>query len=175
MKKDSLHKNNGGFKLPEDYFESFESRLSKKLSSDTNEENSLPNKMESGFKIPEDYFSTLENNVLQKVIDGKPKGQLISFFTKKNVLYFSGIAAMIAILISISIPKDSELNFNDIEIADIHAYFNEENIELSNTEIATLLGDVNYAEALEEELVDDEALLDYLSEEDLEDEIIFTE
>lgn len=174
MKKDKSHKNNDGFKVPEGYFESFESKLFEKIASD--KDNQLSSKMDSGFKIPEDYFTTLEDNILQKIDDDKPKGKLISLRTRKNILYLSGIAAMIAIIISISIPKESGLNFNSIEVADIHAYFTEEDIELSTTEIASLLDDdITYSETFEKELIDDETLLEYLSEEDLDDEIIFTE
>ncbi|WP_103070487.1 hypothetical protein [Aquimarina sediminis] len=177
MKKDNLHKNNGGFKVPENYFESLESELSKKILSDSKNTELLSNKIESGFKPPIDYFETFENELLQKIKEdeSKEKGVLISLITRKNILYLSGIAAMIAIILSISISKESELNFNDIEVADIHTYISEGNLELSNTEIAMLLEDTNYIETYEDELIDDDALLDYLSEEDLEDEIIFVE
>jgi hypothetical protein len=174
VEKDKSHKNNGGFKVPEGYFESFESKLFEKITSDTDSQ--LSSKMDAGFKIPEDYFATLEGAILQKINDDKPKGKLISLRTRRNVLYLSGIAAMIAIIISISIPKESELNFNTIEVADIHAYFNEEDVELSTTEIAALLdGDITYSETLEKDFIDDETLLEYLSDQDLDDEIIFTE
>lgn len=174
MKKHKSHKNNDGFKVPEGYFESFENKLFEKIASDTDSQ--LNPKMNSGFKVPEDYFATLEDTILQKIDDDKPKGKLISLQTRRNILYFSGIAAMIAIIISISIPKESEVNFDSIEIADIHAYFNEEDVELSTTEIAALLDDdITYSETFEKELIDDETLLEYLSEEDLDDDIIFTE
>ncbi|MEW7291535.1 hypothetical protein [Aquimarina sp. 2304DJ70-9] len=176
MKKNNLNKDNGGFKVPKGYFESFEDKLSKKLTHSTKEDSMLSTPKNSGFKVPEGYFSSFEDDVLQKIEDQKPKGKVVSLFTKRNLLYISGIAAMIAVILSISINKTSSVNFDDIEIADIHAYFNDGNIELSDEEIASLIGeDVSYAETFEEELLNDQDLIDYLSEENLADEIIFTE
>jgi hypothetical protein len=176
VKKDKSHKGNDGFKVPENYFVNFESKLSQKINSDIKRDNHLSSKIDSGFKIPENYFTSLENALLQKINKNKPKGKLISLQIRKNVLYLSGIAAMIAIIISISVNKKSKLNFNTIEIADIHIYLNEEDIELSTNEIAALLdSDIIYSETFEKELIDDETLLEYLSEEDIDDEIIFTE
>ncbi len=174
MKKDNLHINKGGFKVPEGYFEDFEAKISKKLTSEMDGDQFLDTQIESGFKVPEEYFNTLSDELSQKL--NPRKGKVVSIFSKRTILYVSGIAAMIAILISVSINKHPELNFNDIEIADIHTYFSEGNIELSDTEIASLLGeDMDYSETFEEELINDETLLDYLSDEDIADEIIFVE
>ena len=83
---------------------------------------------------------------------------------------------MIAIIISISINREKEFNFDNIEIADIQQYFDEGNIELSDSEIASLIDeDLSYSETFVEETLTEENLLDYLSEEDLDDEIIFVE
>lgn len=177
MKKDNLHKNNGGFKVPEGYFEEFEHKLFDQISESTKDnDTNLSSKIDSGFTIPEDYFTTIEDTIMNKVSKDQSKTKVRSLITKRNILYFSGIAAMIAIIISLSIHKESKLNFDDIEIADIHHYFNEGNIELSNTEIIALLDeDINYSEAFEAELVNDDEILDYLSEEDIDDDIIFVE
>ncbi len=174
MKRNNLHKNNGGFKVPQGYFESFKNELSERIAFDDKEDTLLDSKTDSGFKVPERYFEDFENNVLRRVDQQKIK--VVSLFTKRNLLYVSGIAAMIAIILSISINKKSNLNFEDIEIADIHAYFNEGNIDVSNDEIANLLAkDVSYTEAFENEILDDQDLIDYISDEDLEDEIMFVE
>ncbi len=176
MKKNNVHKNKGGFKVPEDYFKSFEDKLSKKLSSEIKNDTMLDNKIDSGFKVPMDYFTSFEENLLQKLNKKEATGKVVSLFTKRNLIYFSGIAAMAAIIISLSVNKDTELNFNDIKIADIHAYINEGNVELSDLEIASLLyEEMSYAETFGEELINDETLLEYLSDEDLDDEIIFVE
>lgn len=176
MKKDNLHKNNGGFKVPKEYFENLENRISKRTSLKAEKKLLSKTKNNSGFKIPEEYFINFENKILQKVKEAKPKRKVISLLNRKNILYFSGIAAMITIIISLPIRKESELNFNDITVSDIYTYFNEENIKLSTIEIASLLeGGDNYTETLEDELINEDIILDYLSTEDLDDDILFIE
>ncbi len=176
MEKDNLNKDNGGFKVPEGYFEGFENKLSKKLTLSTQEKSILSTNKSAGFKVPEDYFNSFEDNVLKKIDGQQHKGRVVSLFTKRNLLYFSGVAAMIAIVLSISINKTPDVNFDDIEIADIYTYFNEGNIELSNEEIASLVEeDISYTEAFEDEFLNDQDLIEYLSEENFADEIIFTE
>ena len=175
MKKDNLHKNNGGFKVPEEYFENLQGRLSKKIPLKA-EKKLLTKKIDPGFKIPEEYFIDFENKIFEKIEETKPKRKVISLIPWKNILYFSGIAAMIAIIISLYVNTEAEINFNEITVADIYTYFSEENIELSIAEIATLLqSDVNYPETTEEELINEDIILDYLSREDLDDEILFIE
>ncbi|MCK8523035.1 hypothetical protein M0D21_15765 [Aquimarina sp. D1M17] len=176
MKKDKLHKNNRGFKVPENYFDSFEDRLAKAISSEE-KENLIPNtKTASGFKVPENYFDNFDKRLEQHIATERNKGKVITLFSRRNMLYLSGIAAMIAIIISLSIDKKTQLDFNAIQIADIHEYITEGNIELSDQEIASLFEeDINYTASFEEEIVNEEELLEYISEEDLTDEIIFVE
>ncbi len=214
MKKDKLHKDNGGFKIPDGYFETFEDRLQEAIASETDtsptldtkissgfttpdgyfdhveesitkaimsqeeEKSILDHKISSGFGTPESYFESLEEKVLQKATKEAPKGKVISIFSKRNVLYISGIAAMIAIIISVSITKGNTglTDINTLELADIQEYFAEGNVELSNEDIASLLDEeTNYADVFEEKEISEEELLEYLSEEDLEDNLIFTD
>ena len=214
MKKDKLHKDNGGFKIPDGYFETFEDRLQEAIASETDtsptldtkissgfttpdgyfddveesitniiasqeeEKSILDHKISSGFSTPESYFESLEEKVLQKATKETPKGKVISIFSKRNLLYISGIAALIAIIISVSINKGNTglTDINTLELADIQEYFAEGNVELSNEDIASLLDEeTNYADVFEEKEISEEELLEYLSEEDLEDDIIFTD
>lgn len=214
MKKDKLHKDNGGFKIPDGYFETFEDRLKEAISSETDtsptldtkissgftapdgyfdhveesitntiasqeeEKSMLDHKISSGFGTPESYFESLEEKILQKATKEAPKGKVISIISKRNLLYISGIAAMIAIIISVSINKGNTglTDINTLELAEIQEYFAEGNVELSNEDIASLLDEeTNYADVFEEKEISEEELLEYLSEEDLEDDIIFTD
>ncbi|GAA4272149.1 hypothetical protein U6A24_11635 [Aquimarina gracilis] len=165
-----------GFKTPDDYFKNFKKQLLNKLQVEKEEHTITKNKIESGFKTPQGYFDSFEEKLSKKIESQKSESKVISIFSKRNILYVSGIAAMIAVIISLSINKETSFNFEDIEIADIHTYFDEGNIELSNEEIANLLGDgISYTETLENEVISDQDLIDYISEEDLEDEIMFIE
>ncbi|GAA4276130.1 hypothetical protein [Aquimarina mytili] len=176
MKKDNLHKNNGGFKVPDNYFERLENKLSEKILSENNSDDVLKSRINSGLKVPEKYFDSIEDRVLQHIEPQKTNRKVISLFTRRNLVYVSGIAAMIAIIFSISINKEKSLNFNDIDIADIHAYFDEEGIDLTATEIASLFDEnTTYEETFEEEFINDDDLLEYLSNENIEDDIIFLE
>lgn len=176
MEKDNLHKKSSGFKVPEGYFENFESHLLTRLPFKTETKNISTTKIGSGFKIPEEYFANLENKIYQKIKEVKPKRKMVFLITRKNIIYLSGVAAMIAIVISLSTITKSKLNFGDITITDAYTYFNDENIELDNIEIATLLeNDVSYADMLEKEIINNDTILDYLSTEDLDEEIILIE
>ncbi len=178
MKKDNLHKNNAGFKLPESYFESLEKKLSKKIVSDIKEEQPSSIKNGSGFKVPNGYFDSLEDTLTQKLNDGDNKGKTISLFSKRNLSYISGIAAMIAIIISVFMNKENDplQGIDNIELADIQDYFIEGNIDLSNDEMAFLINEeTKYSDFFEEKVISEEELLEYLSDKDLVDEIILTD
>ncbi len=174
MKNEDLNKQKSGFKVPSDYFENFEKKLFNDVTQDDTQNNILGSKTNTGFKIPEDYFKTLETSISQKVENNQSKGKLVSLVSRKRVLFISGIAAMIAIIFSISIHQKSKIDFNDILISDIDLFLEDEDIDLSSSEIALLFeDDDSYTDAFEQELIDDETIYDYLSEEDLTDDVIF--
>ncbi len=183
QKKNTLNSDiTSGFKTPDNYFENFEKRLMDTLQIENHEENIAENKIESGFKVPEGYFNSLEENLTQKLKteDTPEKGKIVSLFSRRNILYVSGIAAMIAIIISISINKDNDLlkgnGIEDIELAVIQDYFAEGNIELSNEDMASLIDEeTSYSDFFEEKPISDEELLEYLSDTDLANEIMFTD
>ncbi len=176
MQRDKLHKDKGGFKVPDNYFESFENKLSKRIHSDPIEKAALHPKIDSGLKAPEDYFDELENRIVHQIVSQKENKKIISLFNRKNLIYVSGIAAMLALIFSISVNNQKSVSFKDIEIADIYAYFEDGNVELSTKEIALLISDdIGYEETFEEEFINDEELIEYLSEENIEDDLIFAE
>ena len=173
MKNDNKHKQKSSFKVPDGYFNSFESKLSDKLTSDDDTSNHLNTRLNTGFKTPNAYFNSLEDTIMQEIDSKESKGKVVSLINKKSLLFFSGIAAMIAIIFTLSIAQKSKVDFEDIDIVDIHSFFEGENLDLHSTEFASLLDDDNYLEELEEELIDNETIYNYLSEEDLTDDIIF--
>ncbi len=190
MKKDKTHKNKAGFSIPKDYFESFENELSKKWSYDTAESENNSSQLQhlnvdAGFEIPKNYFDQLEDQILSKtssdISKEKGKGKVIDLkVTKRSLVYFSGIAAMIAIIFSLFTDKKTTSNFNDIALTDLYEYLTEENIDLSDEDIFSLFAtDISYSEAFDIVTTTDEELFEYLSEEEveytLENEILFTE
>ncbi|WP_298546250.1 hypothetical protein [uncultured Aquimarina sp.] len=213
MKKNNLHSDNKGFKVPKDYFDNFEEKLFEKISQEDKNSSLLSDTISSGLNVPDDYFNTFENHlieklnsekkevsilndnlksglaapekyfenveetILQKVITVKKESKVVSLFSRKNILYVSGIAAMIAIIIAISINKENNsFNFESIDIADIQEYFEEGNGEFSDAEIAELLDDeTNLTDSFGNTELSDEELEDYLSDEELADDIIYVE
>ncbi|WP_378172195.1 hypothetical protein [Aquimarina sp. SS2-1] len=213
MKKNNLHNNKEGFKVPENYFDTFEERLFEKISKEDHEDFTLPKKISSGLKepynyfdtfetklmeklntetqepsvlseklktgltVPEKYFENLEDSILKQTIEKNNDTKVISIFSRANIIYFSGIAAMIAIIISITTFNQKEtLSFDTVALSDIQKYFEEGNAELSDAEIAELFnGKIDLTETFYEDEISDEELENYLSNEELADEIIYIE
>ncbi|MDH7447207.1 hypothetical protein [Aquimarina sp. 2201CG14-23] len=170
-------KESSGLKIPDDYFDTFEDRLMQKLNSNSEEVTKLPDNLKTGLTTPDAYFENIEATILQKTIHANKETKVISLFSRKNILYISGIAAMIAIIVSISINTDNDpLVFDTIDIADIQEYFDEGNAEFSDIEIAELLDDeANLADSFSDTQLSEEELENYLSDEELEDDIIYVE
>ncbi|KAA1242654.1 hypothetical protein [Aquimarina sp. RZ0] len=201
METNNLHNNKSGFKTPEDYFENFDKKLSKKLNDSATsifpnaQKNSLDisennvfrnltknkekpsitlNNLTSGMLLPENYFEEVEKRILQNTIQSKTTSKTISLFSKKNILYVSGIAAMIAIILSITIykNKDSLININSLELSDIQEYFEGEDVYIDEN-IALLFEEkINLFDTFDTSEVSNETLLDYLSDEEFESETI---
>ncbi|MHA7057613.1 hypothetical protein ACWGOQ_0010370 [Aquimarina sp. M1] len=214
MKKNNLHTNKGGFKIPENYFETFEKNLFEKISLEDDEISLLPDKVSlglkepdgyfdafenrlmkklnvednqnsfnisdninTGFAVPEKYFENVEEAILQKKVNPNQDTKVISLFSQKNVIYLSGIAAMIAIIISISINnKNHSFSFDTIDIADIQEYFEEGNVDLTNAELASLLTEeTSLLNTFGEQEISNEELEFYLYNEEIAEEIIYVE
>ncbi len=166
-----------GFKTPDGYFDTLESQLLSKLDSDINDLPLQSNKYKAGFSIPNQYFDNVEETILQKTINDSKKTKLVSLFSRKNMIYVSGIAAMIAIIISVSITKETyTLDFDSIATSDIHEYINEGNVEFSDSEIAALLDDESsFMNSFSDNEISNEELENYLYDEEMADEIMYVE
>ncbi|GAA0729540.1 hypothetical protein GCM10009430_39810 [Aquimarina litoralis] len=215
MKKNNLHNDKQGFKIPKDYFDTFEGKLFDKIAKDKEASSILSDDLKSGFTAPEgylnnleeqlldtlaihkedspsldlisknsfttpgNYFETVEKNILEKTVtkaNAEPK--VISLVSRKNIVYVTSIAAMIAILISVVLPSDKKIEdaFGSVAIADIQQYFDDGNAEFSDSEIAELLDEeISLTDTFVDEEISEEELESYLSDEELSDDIIYTE
>ncbi|GAB4157291.1 MAG: hypothetical protein Tsb0033_08960 [Winogradskyella sp.] len=137
MKKDKLHNiKSNGFKIPDNYFESFEDSFFKSL----NDNKVIDGINDAGFKVPEGYFDTIDEKVINNLED-KP---VVRLNARKTLYYVAGIAASLLLLFAIFIndgDKTQELSAEMVE-----TYF--ENSDLDSYELAELL--VN-ADILEED------------------------
>ena len=147
-----------GFKTPDNYFKSFEENLFDQL--DLNSK--------TGFTVPENYFE----NVSQQILDTNIKPtKVVSLFTRQNLIYAISIAAVLVLSIIIYPSEQNTLSFDDIEYANFEDYVNE---EVSNTyELAELYEIKNEElDQLSDITFDQDTLLDYLSEEDISENLM---
>ena len=98
------HKKQSGFKVPDDYFNHLEDAVFNKLIS----KSKLDTIKNSGFKVPKDYFSTVEDNVFNVIKQEEKEVKVVSLWSRKNILYISGVAASIALMISIFNTKKND-------------------------------------------------------------------
>lgn len=155
-----------GFKTPDNYFESFDEKLLNKLSIKTDVQ--VENK--TGFKVPEGYFDSFEKELMNKIKKTEPK--VISIFNKKNFYYVASVAAILIFSLFIINPTYSDpITFDNLEYASIEEYINTESLDISAMELADLYGvetnDLDNISFLE---IDDENILEYLSEETTSDD-----
>ena len=122
-KKKIGHSNDSGFKTPEGYFDSLETKILNKIG----ESSFLETKTNAGFKVPDNYFK-----------DFKVETKNTPTIAWRKVVYLSGVAATIALLLTVFIPRE-EPTFESLETAAIENYLLNETFESS--EIAGLLTD----------------------------------
>ncbi|WP_298551060.1 hypothetical protein [uncultured Algibacter sp.] len=127
-----------GFKLPNDYFESFDEKIFSKL----NIENKLDSIRKPGFKVPDNYFESLDNKILNNTLNtNEPK--VVQLFSKRNLIYISSIAAAILLLFNLSVFENKP-SFDNLDIETVQNYIEDENI--SSYEIAALFIDEHIEE-----------------------------
>jgi len=156
-----------GFTAPDDYFENFEKTVLQKLSV---EEKNLNTKKQTGFTTPVNYFDNLENEILNKVTPTETK--VIKLFSKKQFLYVASTAAILVLSFFILNPTSSNLpTFDDIEYATIEEYLNTEDLDISALELADLYEvETNDLDNISFLNIEDENILNYLSEETTSDD-----
>jgi hypothetical protein len=130
MNKDLKHIKDQGFKVPKDYFETLEDQIMSNIALDTQ----IPKAETPGFETPKDYFNTLEDNIFNKLETPK-ETKVIPLFKKRNILYFSSIAAVLLIMLAIFVNTDSE----ELDYDLVENYIINEDVDVY--ELATLLTD----------------------------------
>ena len=160
MGKKDEHK----FKTPEGYFDSFNERLMQRLQGEEAEENLSFLPESDGFKTPAAYFEGVEHDVLFKLADKQPKVISLKSYRK----YFYGATAVAAALIlffSLNWETESPVTFEDLASADIDAYLQNTELDLTSYELAELVSidEVALTDVMDTPL-ESENILDYLDE-----------
>lgn len=174
MRKKGLAYRKSGFKVPEGYFGSFEARMMDKI-------NSLPreNELEFGrqpFKVPDNYFKGFENQMLQRIKQEPKSTRVIPMFRKKTLSYVSGIAAVLAVIITSAVINHSQkATFEDLDLLAVENYLFE-TLDLSNPEETPMIDhrEISFAQEMDSQF-DREAVLEYLNENIDEPAILFNE
>lgn len=158
MKKSQLHNiRETGFKTPDGYFETFESRLMKKMTI----QKEMDGVKNTGFTVPPHYFEHVAESIKEKIAT-EPKSKLKYLTLYKNAGIISGIAAALLLMLAILTKSSDTLSMNQIETASIENYLNDAN--LSTYDIASFLN--------ENDLELDHFVISSFSEESLENYLL---
>jgi len=160
MDKKDLHKNKGGFKLPEGYFDSVEERLIERWDS------KIPG--DTGFSVPEGYFETLSETLQEKITPEKNnRGRVISLFRGKKLAYVvSTIAACLTVLLYIKLYDTNTTKWSDVALSEMENYIAQGHVKLNAYDYAAIFNDVDLDTlTLQEFEINTDELIDYLSDE----------
>ena len=176
MKKNKLpYDQKGGFKVPENYFDTLETRVMESVT--LYEEKELLCEQEGkGFKVPENYFDNFEDRLFEK-LENKPKqSKVISLLSQESFYYFTGTAAVFVAIVSTLFSNPSEpIGYEDLDMLTLEGYLHETMI-FSNSDVSEYFsdGEFNLAPSSQSDN-DHKAVIDYLSETMEEPSIIFNE
>ena len=135
MKPNKLHNiNKTGYKAPENYFKNLEDQIMSRIK--------LSKLDNTGFKMPNDYFNPIESRRVIHTISREKKTKVIPLYSNQNIIYISGIAVAILLLLNLSIFKKDSWN---IEAQIVENYIIDETT--SSYKIASLLEDEDLIEA----------------------------
>lgn len=153
MKKD---KNPGQFRVPPEYFESFEERLELRIL-----EESLPKS--SGFTVPDGYFERLSQKLVRPAVE-KPAGRVVSL--RRAIWWAAAVIAALVALIGFPWETNQPYSLFDIDSVLIQEYIDRGGIDLSTNDIMALLNEEEIDLLSEEfDLIDQELLEEYLMDE----------
>lgn len=158
---------NSGFKTPISYFINYEEKI---LDNILIEHDQISKNKITGFIVPEDYFYSFEEELFKKV--AIPETKIIWLFSIKNIFTAVSIAAIFILSFFIIKPNSTNtLTFDDIEYAALENYLNTEDIDISALELVDLYNvDTNQLNNISFFKIEDENILEYLSDETTSDD-----
>ncbi|WP_179376398.1 hypothetical protein [Winogradskyella wichelsiae] len=132
MKNKNLHHiKSTGLKIPDHYFESFETDFFERL----REKETFKGIENPGFKLPNDYFDTVDNTILEK-LKTDTETPVITLKTKRSFYYVAGIAASFLLFFSLVFNTKNNISFDTVDTAIIEGYLYQE--EYTNEDFASL-------------------------------------
>lgn len=150
------NKHTRGFKVPENYFDTVEETIFQKL-----DQSQFPKK--TGFKTPEGYFDTLEDQILDVISSSEEKTSVISLINRRSLTFALGIAACLAVIITIALNNGSSSQEN-FDLATVTEYIDDGYLDLSTYEVTNLLEEEELEQLTLTPLSTPESIEDYLLE-----------
>jgi len=148
------NKHTQGFKVPDQYFDSIEETVFQKL-----DEHQFPKK--TGFDVPDGYFDSVEESVLGIVSSSEVKTKVISLVNKRNLTFIIGIAACLAVIITIALNKTASVSEN-FDLATVTEFIDEGYLDLTDFEVTNLLEEEELEALTFTPLTTTESIEDYL-------------
>ncbi|MDT0687554.1 hypothetical protein [Autumnicola psychrophila] len=164
MEKNKLpYKPDSGLKVPDNYFDDLTDRIMDSVNSSELGDNLHLSQVDgSGFKVPEGYFENFEVKLFSKE-EKDPK--VISLFSKRNLYYASGVAAIvIAIFSTFHLDSSPESTWDNVKLSAIENYIDAGYTDLSPLEITNFLYEGNYVVETNFDNLNSDAVYDYLDE-----------
>lgn len=157
--------NKTAFKTPENYFSTIETRVFKSIKSE---------EKESVFEIPKEYFDTFEDRVFEKL---QSKTKVIDFKTQFSktivpVLAAASLLLFITLQIFNGTKNTTEDLFAKIEISEMENWIENGELVLNSYEITSIYEDLTIENINTNSLYDDDDMLNYLNEIDVESLIL---
>jgi hypothetical protein len=153
------------FNTPEGYFESFNNRLMDRIQKEEAKEGGSIIPKTDGFAVPNGYFDEVTLGVLSKINTKEPK--VIPLKTNKRFYYaIAAAAAIFIVMFSLTWESNPEpITFDDLANAEIEAYFENTDLEMTSYEIAEVVSmeEIELNDILDNELADD-IIMEYLDE-----------
>ncbi|MDT0295366.1 hypothetical protein ACFQ3R_14535 [Mesonia ostreae] len=152
-----------GFKVPENYFEDFQ--VSQALLQQQNElEDNFENQpIKTGFKVPQNYFEEFEVKLPQET----KKRRVISLFSRENIIRASGIAAIFIIglfVLKNQYSFDAITNQQNIDPIALEEQLEKDFFDFEFRDLETPLNGSISVDEKQLKSIDEDAILDYLSE-----------
>ncbi len=151
---------NTGFKTPKGYFDGLSAGLLSKMKLDEVAFSNTDNHRD-GFKVPNSYFKNLNKNILLKVSQKETK--VVSLY-KNYYYYVASIAAVLVVVFAIKWNTNKTSTFDTLVGEDIENYFNENELDFSDNELAELLPmhDVEISDIINQG-INEERIVEYLN------------
>lgn len=158
MKKEFKNIKTPGFKTPDNYFETLEQTMLDKIKLEETISKQKP------FQIPDGYFETFEKSFLDKIDSQKASIKVIPLYKKKVIQYAAAVAAIFIVALSIFKFNDNHLTTATDHYFTYSTLIESDYIDLSSIDFEYLLTD---------EMLNDESFLSYLSNDELEDYLLY--